>query len=117
MRLESLVLAFAVSGFVSVAAADPSETTPDSVAAPVTAPAPAIAVAAAAAAAPVQSADVDKVICHIGPAPTGSRLGATRECHTQREWDRIRQEQSKLVSAHQNVLGCGPQGCHPGETR
>jgi alpha-beta hydrolase superfamily lysophospholipase len=108
MRFQSLVLAFAVSGFVDVAAAEPGTTTPDGA----TAAAPAISTAAPAAA-PVQavSADADKVVCHVGPAPTGSRLGSTRECHTQREWDRMRQEQSNMVSGRQNVLGCGPSGC------
>ena len=105
MRFESLVLAFAVSGFVSVAAADPSATTQESAAAPVTPAAP------AATAAPVQSADADRVVCHIGPAPTGSRLGSTREGHTQREWDRIQQEQSSIVSKGQNTLGCGIGSC------
>ena len=111
MRFESLVLAFAVSGFVSVAAADPSATTQESAAAPVAAPAPVTPAAPAATAAPVQSADADRVVCHIGPAPTGSRLGSTRECHTQREWDRIQQEQSSIVSKGQNTLGCGIGSC------
>ena len=115
MRFESLILALAVSGFVSIAAADPSATTQESAAAPVAAPAPvapaAPAAAPAAAAATVQSADADKVVCHVGPAPTGSRLGSTRECHTQREWDRIRQEQSNIVANSQHSMGCGPSGC------
>ena len=112
MRFESLILALAVSGFVSVAAADPAAA-PNSTtaAAPVAARAPTTAAAPAAAAATVQSAEADKVVCHVGPAPTGSRLGSTRECHTQREWDRIRQEQSNIVANSQHSMGCGPSGC------
>src|SRR5690348_6119626 len=115
MRFESLVLAFAVSGIVSVAAADPSATNQDSAPAPVAVPTPVTpatpAPAPAVAAAPVQSADADRVVWHVGPAPTGSRLGSTRECHTQREWDRIQQEQSSIVSKGQNTLGCGRGSC------
>ena len=108
MRFESLVLALAVSSFVSVASAQPAATTTSDSA---TAAAPAVAGAPSTAPAPVADADADKVVCHIGPAPTGTRLGSTRECHTQREWDRIRQEQANMVSSHQNAMGCGPSGC------
>ena len=41
-------------------------------------------------------ADLDKVVCKSMDPPTGSRLGARRECHTQREWDqRSRDDQAK----------------------
>jgi hypothetical protein len=65
----------------------------------------------AAASAQSADADADKVVCRMGPPPTGTRLGSTRECHTQREWDRIREEQANMVSGRQNALGCGPSGC------
>lgn len=40
-----------------------------------------------------ETADLNRTICRMGPPPTGSRLGAERECHTEREWNDIRQEQ------------------------
>lgn len=39
----------------------------------------------AAQAAPSQ----DEVVCKIEPPETGTRLGARRECHTGREWQRM----------------------------
>ena len=57
----------------------------------------------APAAAPVASADqssspeLDRVVCRSNPAPTGSRLGGTRECHSVREWnERTAQDQRML---------------------
>jgi hypothetical protein len=50
---------------------------------------------------------LDQVVCQNGPAPTGSRIGATRECHTQREWDRMRQEQRHVIETHQTMIGSG----------
>ena len=40
-----------------------------------------------------ESANLDQTICKIGPPPTGTRLGGSRECHTAREWDDRQQEQ------------------------
>jgi hypothetical protein len=33
--------------------------------------------------------DLDRIVCKAGAAPTGSRLGASRTCRTQREWNDI----------------------------
>lgn len=47
-----------------------------------------------------QTTDPDKMVCKSMDPPTGSRLGARRECHTQREWDdRTRQDQSNVSHA------------------
>jgi hypothetical protein len=48
--------------------------------------------------------DPDRVVCHMSPAPTGSRLGSSRECHTQKQWDQMRLQQQ------QNVNGMQMQG-------
>ena len=61
----------------------------------------------APAAAPGHANDPDRVVCQTGPAPTGTRIGATRECHTQREWDRMREEQRHIVESHQTMIGSG----------
>ncbi len=47
------------------------------------------------------SEDLDRIVCKSGPAPTGTRLGATRECHTQREWDLRQQEQQQELTRQQ----------------
>jgi hypothetical protein len=65
---------------------------------------PAATPAATAAPAATASADADQIVCKTGPAATGTRLGRTRECHTQREWDRMRQdEQSSLVRTQTQI--------------
>jgi len=56
------------------------------------APAPTPAPAATPVAAPVSDSDPNKMVCRTNNAKTGSRLGATRECRTQREWDDIRHQ-------------------------
>ena len=47
------------------------------------------------------TADLDRIVCKTGPAPTGSRLGATRECHTVREWNRRQLEQQQELTRQQ----------------
>lgn len=65
--------------------------------------------AATPAAAP--TAEADRVVCRMNPAPTGSRLGSSRECHTQRQWDQMRQEQQSNVSGMQSRgMESGPSG-------
>jgi hypothetical protein len=62
-------------------------------------PAPAAGVSAPAAAA--ADTDMDRVVCHTSAAPTGTRLGSHRECHSQREWDRRQQEEQNLLTKMQ----------------
>ena len=63
------------------------------------------AMADAAAPAPAPSAqpatsvsDLDKTVCRTLPPATGTRIGARRECRTQREWDDIRIQSQKETS-------------------
>jgi hypothetical protein len=39
--------------------------------------------------------DLDKTVCRTLAPATGTRIGARRECRTQREWDDIRQQSQK----------------------
>ena len=68
--------------------------------------------AAAASSAGQDANDPDRIVCKTGPAPTGSRLGATHECHTQREWDLRMQEQQQALTRQQIDRGCLASGCH-----
>ena len=61
---------------------------------------PSLAQTASPAAAPT-SADPDRVVCHSLPPPTGSRLGSRSVCHTQREWDQIRQHDAEVLNSMQ----------------
>jgi len=72
---------------------------------------PAAAPAAPAATADTNSSDADRISCRTGAAPTGTRIGATRVCHTQREWDDIqRQSQLQLMKIQQQGLQGGAPG-------
>jgi hypothetical protein len=51
-------------------------------------------------------ADMDQVVCHSMPPPTGSLLGAHRECHTQREWTARQQQAEQEIEKTQR----GEQG-------
>lgn len=53
-----------------------------------------------AATAPPQDT-LDKTVCRVMSPPIGSRLGAHRECRTQREWDVIQHEQQDRVTKMQ----------------
>jgi hypothetical protein len=88
----ALVAALAVSALPWSAVAEPT-TTPEG---------SATAVAA--------GNDADHIVCRTLPAPTGSRLGAPRECHSQREWDRMRQEQQNMLSRQQIERGIDKSG-------
>jgi len=56
-------------------------------------------------------ADLDQVVCHSMPAPTGSLLGAHRECHTQREWNARQEQAEQDINRSQQV---GRSGKLPG---
>ena len=45
--------------------------------------------------------DPNRIVCHSRPAPTGSRLGGTSECHTQKQWDDMRQQSQSTVNSIQ----------------
>ena len=85
MRIQTLMLAVALTTLApaSFAFAQEAATPPD------------------AATAAGNSSDLDRVVCHTGAAPTGSRLGARHECHTQRQWDAMRQQEQQSLSQQQ----------------
>ena len=75
----------------SAAPADAATAAPAAAAAAAT---PAPAATAASAAADSSAVNLDEVVCRAVAAPTGTRLGGGRECHTVREWnDRERESQ------------------------
>jgi len=55
--------------------------------------------------------DPNKIVCKQGDPTTGTRLGATRTCHTQREWDDFQQQAQKtLVQSQLKGFGNRPAG-------
>lgn len=80
----TLILSIAVSGLLLASAAARADAPP---------PAPAQQAAA--------TSDGDKMVCRSFAAKTGSRLGARRECRTQREWDDIQHQQQDETSKMQ----------------
>ena len=101
--MHKVILAsIAVAGLLvagGIAAADPSA--PD---------APTTTQATPATTTTQDTADLDRIVCKAGPAPTGSRLGATRECHSQREWNRIQTEQQQALTRDQLNRGINQSG-------
>lgn len=51
---------------------------------------------------PASTEDPNRIVCHMSAAPTGSRLGSSRECHTQRQWDEMHQQQKQTVNDMQS---------------
>ena len=47
----------------------------------------------------VRAADLDETMCRTMAPVVGTRLGGTRQCATQREWDRIRRD-SQSATEH-----------------
>ncbi len=92
-----------ISGFALLAALAASNPIGSALAEQATAPeASATAVAA--------DNDSDRVVCRTLAAPTGTRLGDRRECHSQREWDRMRQAQQNEITRLQVQRGNGGSG-------
>ncbi len=52
---------------------------------------------------PSSDSNSNQIVCRMGTPPTGSRLGATRECHTQREWDQRTAEAQKILQQTQST--------------
>ncbi|HEX4157558.1 MAG TPA: hypothetical protein VHY79_03715 [Rhizomicrobium sp.] len=48
--------------------------------------------------------NLDQIVCKTSPPETGSRIGGSRECHTERQW-KVRQQQSQDMLAHNQSLG------------
>jgi len=107
-----LVPAFAVSDPVQGSSGANTQTPPASTAMQPQAPSQAAsqpAQTAAAPATPTQPAaaatgvDLDQIVCKEAPAKTGSRLGGGRECHSQREWNRIEKEAQDITRRQQQM--------------
>jgi hypothetical protein len=54
--------------------------------------------------------DLDKMVCRTMLPATGTRIGARRECRTQREWDDIRQQSAKETDKMQGNRGIAAPG-------
>ena len=66
--------------------------------------APQAAAPSAPAAQASSQSDLDRIECRSQPPMTGTRLGATRECHTVRAWnERMHEDQQYLQSQQQNM--------------
>jgi hypothetical protein len=53
-----------------------------------------------------KQSELDKMVCRQMAPATGTRIGARRECRTQREWDDIRQQSQKETSKMEgNAMG------------
>lgn len=79
---------------------------------------PAIQTAQATPAASVSnSGDLDQVVCRMGTPPTGTRLGGSRECHTQREWNKRQEDAQRNLAAtqKQGLQGLAGPGIGPGK--
>jgi len=53
----------------------------------------------------VKTSDLDKMVCRTMAPATGTRIGARRECRTQREWDDIREQSAKDTDKMQGNRG------------
>ena len=91
----------------SVAMADPAS---QPAAQPVPA-APAAQATSQAAATSQSDANANMIICRERQAATGSRLGASRECHTKKEWDDRRAANQRTIDNAQQI---GLTGNPPG---
>jgi len=57
-----------------------------------------------------KQAELDKMVCRQMAPATGTRIGARRECRTQREWDDIRQQSQKETGQMQGNRGMDTPG-------
>lgn len=53
---------------------------------------------------PAETDNLDEIVCKTSPPATGTRLGGSRECHTQRDW-KARQQQAQDMLAHDQASG------------
>jgi hypothetical protein len=66
--------------------------------------------AATAAAADSSAVNLDEVVCRTVAAPTGSRLGGGRECHTVRQWNQRERESQDLTRQQERIGFAVPGG-------
>jgi len=105
MRFLAILAVSAAFLVPALASADPvqPQAAPAAQAQSATAAAPVqqTAQGAAPAASSSTDADLDKIECRMGTPPTGSRLGATRTCHTEREWAQIQKDSQDMLKTTQ----------------
>ena len=107
------VLVFADPGQIQTAPATVAQSAPTTMpTVTVTAKAPQVAPPTAAS----PASDPDEIVCMMIPPRTGSRLGGSRECHTQRDWDRHRKESRAILSGMQMRGLQGPTSGMDGQT-
>jgi hypothetical protein len=112
------VFAISTSAFLvpALASADPAQpsapTTSTSLAAPAQTTATAQSTAsmqaapaqqAAATATTASNVNLNEIVCRSEPPPTGSRLGATRECHTVEQWNQREREEQRMLQQQQVI--------------
>ena len=66
-----------------------------------TMPAPAAAAPATTAAADSSAVNLDEIVCRAVAAPTGTRLGGGRECHSVRQWNDLERQSQDLTRQNQ----------------
>jgi hypothetical protein len=66
------------------------------------------AATAAPASAPMVANDPTKIVCRNLAAKTGSHIGASRECRTQKEWDDIRHQDEREIEKMQTRDNLAP---------
>ena len=94
----------------SVAMADPASQ-PAAQPVPAGPAAPAAQATSQTAATAQSDANANMVICRERQAATGSRLGASRECHTKHEWDERQADNQRMVIQQQQTgLSGNPSG-------
>jgi hypothetical protein len=47
--------------------------------------------------------NLDEIECRSLPPTTGTRLGASRECHTIRQWNERQREEQRMLQQQQNL--------------
>jgi hypothetical protein len=54
--------------------------------------------------------DLDVIVCHSYPPPTGTRIGARRICKPEREWEQIQQNEASALTKMQVQHSLSPSG-------
>jgi hypothetical protein len=114
MRFFAILAVSAAALTPALASADPGQpqTAPAATLATTATPASQQTAQATPVAAPANSgANLDQIECRTGTPPTGTRLGATRECHTVREWNKRQQDSQDIMRRTQAM---GEEGMVPG---
>jgi hypothetical protein len=49
------------------------------------------------------TSDLDQIVCKAGTPTVGTRFAGSRQCHTQRQWDQLRQDSQRALIKAQLV--------------